>query len=133
MAGGGFIYSLAKGADNLLIGRFYGADSIGLYSRAAALLNRPLEQFLFPISSVFVPALSRLQTDPERYRRTFLRVYESMALLSCFFTALLFALSRPLTLVVDRAKVGEGSDHFCRVYFSSVIRSGCKSFLLVIC
>ena len=83
MAGGGFIYSLAKGADNLLIGRFYGADSIGLYSRAAALLNRPLEQFLFPISSVFVPALSRLQTQPERYRRTFLQVYESMALLSC--------------------------------------------------
>jgi O-antigen/teichoic acid export membrane protein len=100
MAGGGFIYSLAKGADNLLVGRFYGADSVGLYSRAAALLNRPLEQFLLPISSVFVPALSRLQTQPERYRRTFLQVYESMALVSCFFTALLFALSRPLTLVV---------------------------------
>ena len=100
MAGGGFIYSLAKGADNLLVGRFYGADSIGLYSRAAALLNRPLEQFLFPISSVFVPALSRLQTQPNRYRRTFLQVYESMALVSCFSTGLLLALSRPLTLVV---------------------------------
>jgi PST family polysaccharide transporter len=100
MAGGGFIYSLAKGADNLLVGRFYGADSVGLYSRAAALLNRPLDQLLLPISSVFVPALSRLQTQPERYRRTFLRVYESMALLSFFSTGLLFALSRPLTLVV---------------------------------
>jgi len=100
MAGGGFIYSLAKGADNLLIGRFYSADWVGLYSRAAALLNRPLEQFLYPISSVFVPALSRLQAQPERYRRTFLQVYESMALVGFLFTGLLLALSRPLTLVV---------------------------------
>jgi PST family polysaccharide transporter len=100
MAGGGYIYALAKGADNLLIGRFYGADTVGLYSRAAALLNRPLEQFLYPISAVFVPALSRVQTQPERYRRTFLQVYESMALLSFLSTGLLLALSRPLTLVV---------------------------------
>jgi O-antigen/teichoic acid export membrane protein len=100
MAGGGFIYALAKGADNLLVGRFYGPDAVGLYSRAAQLLNRPLEQFLYPISSVFVPALSRVQTQPERYRRTFLRVYESMALVSFLSTGLLLALSRPLTLVV---------------------------------
>lgn len=100
MAGGGYIYALAKGTDSLLVGRFFGADSIGLYSRAAALLNRPLEQFLYPISSVFIPALSRVQTQPERYRRTFLQVYESLALVSCLFTGLLFALSHPLTLVI---------------------------------
>src|SRR5438094_1349892 len=100
MAGGGYIYALAKGTDSMLVGRFYGADSIGLYSRAAALLNRPLEQFLYPISSVFIPALSRVQPQPERYRRTFLQVYESMALVSFLFTGLLFALARPLTLVI---------------------------------
>src|SRR5436190_8842962 len=100
MAGGGYIYAMAKGTDSILVGRFFGADSIGLYSRAAALLNRPLEQFLYPISSVFIPALSRVQTQPERYRRTFLQVHESMALVSFLFTGLLFALSHPLTLVV---------------------------------
>jgi len=100
MATGGFIYSLAKGADGLLVGRFYGADSIGLYSRASALLNRPMDQFLAPISSVFVPTLSRVQTQPERYRHAFLRVYEAMALVSFLSTGLLLALARPLTLVV---------------------------------
>jgi PST family polysaccharide transporter len=88
MATGGFIYSLARGADGLLIGRFYGANSIGLYSRASALLNRPMDQFLATISSVFVPTLSRVQTQPERYRRVFLQTYETIAL------------ARPLTLVV---------------------------------
>jgi O-antigen/teichoic acid export membrane protein len=97
---GTFICSLARGSDNLLIGRCYGPDSIGLYSRASALLTRPLEQFLSPIQAVFLPAFSRLQTQPERYRATFLQVYETIALLGFFFTGLLLALAHPLTLVV---------------------------------
>jgi O-antigen/teichoic acid export membrane protein len=104
LATGGLIYSFAKGADAILIGRFCGPASVGLYTRAAALLNRPMEQFMSPLHSVFVPALSRIQTEPERYRRTFLRVYEAMALLSCVCAGLLLALARPLTLVVLGAK-----------------------------
>jgi len=100
LATGGFIYSLARGADAMLVGRFYGPSSVGLYTRAAALLRRPMEQFLSPISSVFVPVLSRIQTQPERYRRTFLQVYETMVLASFLGTGLLLALARPLTLVV---------------------------------
>lgn len=84
----------------MLIGRFYGPDSTGLYTRAAALLSRPMEQFLSPMNSVFVPVLSRVQAQPERYRRTFLQVYEAMALISFLGTGILFALARPLTLVV---------------------------------
>ena len=84
----------------MLVGRFYGPGSVGLYTRAAALLRRPMEQFLSPISSVFVPVLSRIQTQPERYRRTFLQVYETMVLASFLGTGLLLALARPLTLVV---------------------------------
>jgi polysaccharide transporter, PST family len=49
---------------------------------------------------VLIPALSRVQTEPERYRRTFLRVYEALALMSFLFTGLLLPLARPLTLVV---------------------------------
>jgi len=97
---GNLIYSLARGADNLLIGRFFGAVAVGLYSRASILLIRPLEQFTVPINAVLIPALSRLQTEPERYRRTFLRVYEAMTLISFLSTGLLLALASPLTLVV---------------------------------
>jgi PST family polysaccharide transporter len=96
---GDLLTSLARGSDVLLIGRFYGAASVGLYSRASSLLIRPLEPFLSPINAVFVPALSRLQSQPERYRSTFLRVYEAIALTGCF-SGLLLALARPLTLVL---------------------------------
>jgi PST family polysaccharide transporter len=97
---GDFVMSLSRGCDNLLIGRFYGSAAVGLYSRASALLIRPLELFLNPINAVFVPALSRLQSQPERYRSTFLRLYEAIALSGLFFTGLLLAVSRPLTLVL---------------------------------
>ena len=97
---GDFIASLARGSDNLLVGRFYGAMAVGLYSRASALLMRPLEQFLGPINTVFVPALSRLQSQPQRYRYTFLRLYEAVSFTGFFFTGLCLALARPLTLVL---------------------------------
>src|SRR5689334_11209257 len=77
---GSFIFGVAKGCDNVLLGRFYGPLAVGVYSRAAALLNRPIEQFMLPIGSVFVPALARLQSRPERYRSTFLRFYEAIAM-----------------------------------------------------
>ena len=97
---GDFILSLSRGSDNLLIGRSYGSVAVGVYSRASALLIRPLEQFLGPINAVFIPALSRLQSQPERYRSTFLRLYEAIALAGFIFTGLCLALARPLTLVL---------------------------------
>jgi O-antigen/teichoic acid export membrane protein len=95
-----FIFYLARGMDNVLIGRVYGPASVGLYSRANALLMRPLEQFLGPINAVFVPTLSRLQGQPERYRSTFLRLYEAVAVIGFLFTSLFLALAHPLTLVL---------------------------------
>lgn len=97
---GDFILAVAKGSDNLLIGRFYGAAAVGLYSRASALLMRPLDQFLHPINAVFIPALSRLQSQPQRYRSTFLRLYEAIALVGLFFTGLCVALAHPITMVL---------------------------------
>ena len=99
LTAGGFICSLAR-VDSLLIGRFCGSESLGLYSRASALLMRPLEQAITPIEAVFVPTLSRLQAQPDRYRRSFLSLFKAVALAGFAFGGLLFALARPLTLVV---------------------------------
>jgi O-antigen/teichoic acid export membrane protein len=95
-----FLWSLARGSDSLLIGRFFGSAPLGLYSRAAALLNRPLEQAMGPLEAVFVPTFSRLQSQPERYRRMAFQVYDSMAIGSFPLAGMLLALAHPLTLVV---------------------------------
>jgi O-antigen/teichoic acid export membrane protein len=100
------MYELARGADSLLIGRFFGAAAIGLYSRGSILLMRPVQQFIIPINAVLVPALSRIQGQHDRYRRTFLQVFEAIALVSFLVTGLFFALSNPLTLAVLGPKWG---------------------------
>ncbi len=94
------MYETARGADSLLIGRFFGAAAIGLYSRGSILLMRPLQQFMVPINAVLVPALSRIQTQHDRYRRTFLQVFEATALVGFLFAGLFLALSYPVTLAV---------------------------------
>src|SRR5262249_30184298 len=96
----GFLWSLSRGLDSLLIGRWFGAEALGLYSRAATLLNRPLEQAIAPLEAIFVPTFSRLQGEPERYRRVVFEVYDLLALFSLPFSGMLLALAQPLTLVV---------------------------------
>jgi PST family polysaccharide transporter len=95
-----FIWSVVRGSDALLIGRFWGTVPLGLYSRAQALLIRPMEQFVTPLEAVIVPVLSRLQTQPDRYRRVALQAYDSVALVSFPAAGILLALAHPLTLVV---------------------------------
>jgi PST family polysaccharide transporter len=59
----------AQNVDNVLIGRFYGAGALGLYSRAYGLLLLPIRQVTAPLARVAVPVLSYLLDQPDRYRR----------------------------------------------------------------
>ncbi len=117
---GNFIFSLARGCDNLLIGRFYGPAAVGLYSRGAALVIRPMEQFLLPIDAVFLPTLSRLQSQPERYRSTFLRLYEAIAMTVFFLSSLLLALAVPVTLVLLGPKWEQVTAIFAGFTFTAI-------------
>ena len=68
-----FVNYFARNSDNLLIGWFWGAAPLGLYTRAYGLLMMPLVQLNVPITGVTLPALSRLQNEPERFRRAYLK------------------------------------------------------------
>ena len=58
----------ARNLDNILIGRFHGSLSLGLYSKAYQLLMMPINNLRDPLTRVAMPALSRLQNEPEQYR-----------------------------------------------------------------
>jgi PST family polysaccharide transporter len=120
LTAGTFIYSLARGLDGILIGRFCGAAPLGLYTRAAALLARPMDQFIAPIQAVVIPAFSRLQADPKRYRQNFIHLYEGITLASFFITGMFFALARPLTLVVLGQKWENATIIFAALSFAAL-------------
>ena len=120
LTAGHFLYSLARGLDRLLIGRFYGAFSVGLYSRAFSLLARPLEQFMNPIEAVVVTTFSKLQMKRDRYRSSFLELYETIALVGFFFTGMCFALAHPLTIVVLGPKWEQAAIIFAGLTFGAL-------------
>jgi len=95
-----FIGRFSVSSDSVLIGKFFGAIPLGLYTRASVLLTRPLEQVFTPINAVMDPVLARLQSDPERYRRTFMRTYDALAMIVFPFAAVCLALSKPMVLVI---------------------------------
>jgi O-antigen/teichoic acid export membrane protein len=65
-------YWTRKLAD-LLIGVLLGASQLGLYGKAYQLLMMPIDQINSPVSAAALPALSRLQDAPERFRQFYLK------------------------------------------------------------
>lgn len=68
--------------EKILLGRFWGAGSLGLYGRAYSLVNLPTTQLHSSIYTVAFPALSRLQSNPQRLRNSFVQVYTMVVSLS---------------------------------------------------
>jgi PST family polysaccharide transporter len=82
-----------RNADNVLIGWYWGAGPLGLYTKAYGLLLLPIAQINAPVGGVAVPTLSRLQADPARFRRYFLGGYSviASAILPVVVTLTIFA------------------------------------------
>jgi PST family polysaccharide transporter len=70
-----FVVFLAWNAEKILLGRFWGADALGLYGRAYQLVTLPVQQLETSLAAVAFPALSRIQNDAARLARSFLRGY----------------------------------------------------------
>jgi PST family polysaccharide transporter len=62
-------------AEKFLLGRYSGADVLGVYGRGYSLVNLPTTQLHAAMFNVAFPALSRLQADPPRLRNAFLKAY----------------------------------------------------------
>lgn len=86
--------SIGRNIDSILIGKFVGLGPLGAYDRAFQLMVLPATQFNMPFSSVAIPALSRLQHDPEAFRRLFLRL-NSVVAAAAFPLAVFTAASAP--------------------------------------
>jgi len=91
---------ISKNCDNLIVGRIFGPQPLGLYSKAVQLLGLPTDQINEPIATVSIPALSRLADSPERYRQAYLRMAEKVIMLTMPAVTLMLATSDWLVRIV---------------------------------
>ena len=82
LTGFNFVNYFSRQSDNILIGRFIGAEALGLYARAYNLFMMPITQIRSPLNDVAMPALSSLRNQPERYVKYYQRLLDIMASLT---------------------------------------------------
>ncbi len=61
--------------EKILLGRYFGSDALGLYSRAYELVNLPTRVINTSIGGVAFSSLARVQNDPARLKSYFLKGY----------------------------------------------------------
>jgi O-antigen/teichoic acid export membrane protein len=91
---------IARNADNLLIGRYLGAQDLGYYDLAYRLMLYPLQSISAVVSKVMFPLYSKIQDDLLRFRSTYLTVAGSIALISFPLMLGLLAVSQPFVLAL---------------------------------
>jgi O-antigen/teichoic acid export membrane protein len=76
------LFYASKNADNILVGRFLGAASLGAYSIAYNLMLAPIERIAGPVQDVLFPAFSRMQDDARGVADLWLRANRMVAAFS---------------------------------------------------
>lgn len=69
------VIHVAYNLEKVLIGRYWGADMLGIYGRAYQLISIPADSLHSAVGSVVFSALSRIQDDEARLRSYFLKGY----------------------------------------------------------
>lgn len=86
--------------DNLVVGRWLGAEALGFYGRAYQLATIPASLFGQAVDKVVFPALSKVQHEPERLVSAFRRGSGLTALLVLPASAVLFILAPEIVRVL---------------------------------
>jgi PST family polysaccharide transporter len=103
---------VAYNLDKILLGRFWGADVLGIYTRAYQIINIPQYQLSNAIGSVGFSSLSRLQHDAVKYKDFFLKGYSLVITLTAPITLFSAAFSEDIVLVFLGPKWVEASTIF---------------------
>ncbi len=106
------IFNWISNADNILIGWYWGAGPLGLYSRAYNLLILAVNQITAPAVSVAIPAFSRIQGDAKLFARYYLRIINLIVWISASLFGFLFVAAEPVIVLVLGEKWRQASPVF---------------------
>jgi PST family polysaccharide transporter len=95
-----FVNYFGRNLDNILIGKFVGADSLGVYGRAYQLLMFPIINLRAPIVSVAFPAMSQLDPQSDEFRSYYFELVRLLAWLTMPLMILMYVSSSDIIHIV---------------------------------
>ncbi len=90
----------ARNLDNLIIGKYLGAQPLGYYSVAYNLMLKPLQLISWSIGKVLFPVFSSIQDDPVQTRAVYLKIIRSISLITFPMMTGLFMVAEEFILSV---------------------------------
>ena len=93
VAGFDIVTYLHRNVDNILIGRVWGAQQLGLYNKAYELMMLPIRNIRWPLNKVAFAAMSNLQDESEKFRSYFIKYCSIIAFISMPLIAFFFVCS----------------------------------------
>jgi O-antigen/teichoic acid export membrane protein len=135
IAGFNIIVFFAVSLDQILIGKFYGPEQLGIYRQAFYLIFLPVTLLMQPLSRVMEPALSILQGDAERYSRYYKKMLTTLAFITMPLTLFMLVYSHDIIMVILGKKWIEAVALFRILAISALIRpvSDTTSSILISC
>lgn len=100
LSGFGIVNYFSRNADNMLVGRYLGSETLGHYAMAYRIMLYPLQNISWVVGRVLFPVLAQMQQDDGRFRQTYLRVCAMVAAISFPLMLAILVLSGPLVVVV---------------------------------
>lgn len=138
----GFVNYVLLNVDYALISRLLGATQLGIYVLAFNVATWPSSLLGFMISTISIPALSRVKHDPERFKNAVTGALRAISLIVFPMSAFILALARPLVLTLYGAKWSAsaevlsilaiyGAVSILCTFFASVLASAGKNISLL--
>ncbi|PVE21060.1 lipopolysaccharide biosynthesis protein [Microvirga sp. KLBC 81] len=92
--------AIAIQADNLVVGRWLGAEALGSYGRAYQFMMLPTNLFGKVVDSVLFPSMASVQNDPERLGRAYLTSVGLVAMVTIPLSGLLTILAPEIVVTL---------------------------------
>jgi len=121
-----------RNSDNILLGRFYGANVLGIYSKAYNIMMLPITQIRRPLDTVAMPTLSHLQDDPIRYKRYYTKLIAMLAFITMPLMVILFVYAKEVILVLLGSKWMDAVDIFRILCINAFIQPVATTWGLVL-
>lgn len=103
--GGGFTIAkfanyFAGQGDNIIVGKFLGASTLGLYSRAYSIMVQPVNLIGTALDKVLFPAMASVQDDRTRLKKAFLNGVSAIAIISMPLSILIIIVSPEIVMIL---------------------------------
>ncbi|RWC98138.1 MAG: lipopolysaccharide biosynthesis protein [Mesorhizobium sp.] len=107
-----FVVYVGYNAEKVLLGRFWGAGPLGLYTRAFQLIGIPTSTINSAVGAVLFSALSRMQHDSARLRNFYLKGYSIVISITVPITMFSFVFAHEIITVVLGSQWAEAATIF---------------------